>query len=141
MARNSVYVDHLRGISLFEGLSVKQLQQVAGAGSQVSLKAGTVVMKEGHLGHTALLVLSGTMVVRRNGRKVRDVGAGDVLGEMALVDDQPRSATVECVTDCEVFEIIGGQFRAVLDSVPAIRNHLLAVLAGRLRELDARTYV
>ena len=141
MARNSIYVDHLRGVSLFEGLTKKQLELVAGAGSQVPLKAGAVVMKEGHIGHTAIILLSGSMVVRRNGRKLREVGVGEVLGEMALVDDQPRSTTIECVTDCEVFEIIGGQFRAVLDGVPEIRNHLLAVLAGRVRELDARRYV
>ncbi|MEI7548519.1 MAG: cyclic nucleotide-binding domain-containing protein, partial [Actinomycetota bacterium] len=106
-----------------------------------TVPAGTVVMKEGQVGHTALVLLKGAMVVRRNGRKVREIGPGEVLGEMALIDSQPRSATVACVTDCEVFEIIGGQFRAVLDAVPEIRNHLLAVLAGRVRELDARKYL
>lgn len=139
MARNSVFVEHLRGIDLFAGLTKKDLERVAAAGTQVNVPSGTAVMKEGQIGHTALVLLKGSMDVRRNGRKVRDVSIGAILGEMALIDDQPRSATVTCTSDCEVFEIIGGQFRDVIDNVPTVRDHLLAAMAGRVRELDSRT--
>jgi CRP-like cAMP-binding protein len=136
MARNHVYVDHLRGIPLFTGLTKKELERVAMAGTDVELHAGTVVMKEGQPGRTALVIIKGTLVAKRNGRKVRDLGPGEIVGELALIDDQPRSATVEAVTDAEVLEITGGQFRLVLDEVPAIRLKLLATLASRVRELD-----
>ena len=136
MARNHVYVDHLRGIALFNGLTKKELEQVAMAGTDVELHAGTVVMQEGQPGRTALVILKGTLVAKRNGRKVRELGPGEIVGELALIDDQPRSATVEAVTDAEVLEITGGQFRLVLDQVPAIRLKLLATLASRVRELD-----
>ncbi|HUC34039.1 MAG TPA: cyclic nucleotide-binding domain-containing protein [Ilumatobacteraceae bacterium] len=136
MARNHVYVEHLRGVALFSGLTKKELERVAMAGSEVELHAGNVVMQEGQPGRTALVILKGTLVARRNGRKVRDLGPGEIVGELALIDDQPRSATVETVTDALVLEITGGQFRLVLDEVPSIRIKLLAALASRVRELD-----
>lgn len=138
MAKRSVYVDHLRGNSLFAELTRKELERVASAGTEIDLRAGTTVMAEGQPGRSAMVVLSGSMVVRRNGRKLRDVQEGEIIGEMSLLDDLPRSATVECSTDCSVLEIIGGQFRAVVDDVPAIRNKLLATLATRVRDLDRR---
>ncbi|HTH06728.1 MAG TPA: cyclic nucleotide-binding domain-containing protein, partial [Ilumatobacteraceae bacterium] len=102
MARNHVYVEHLRGVALFSGLTKKELERVAMAGSEVELHAGNVVMQEGQPGRTALVILKGTLVARRNGRKVRDLGPGEIVGELALIDDQPRSATVETVTDALV---------------------------------------
>ncbi len=140
MASKRVYVDHLQGIPLFAGLTQKELQRVAAAGTEVHVPAGTVVMREGEHGRSALIVLSGTMAVRRNGRKMREFTTGDMAGEMALLDDQPRSATVECITDCAVLEISGGQFKAVIDDVPAIGRKVLATLAARIRDLDRATF-
>src|SRR5262245_14996748 len=133
MAKTTVYVDHLRGVPLFESLSKKELQRVAQAGTQISEPAGTVLMEEGRRGRSALVVLEGKVTVSRNGRKVADVGAGSALGELSLLDDQPRSASAVCSTDCMLLEIPGGQFRAMLDEVPSIRVKLLATLAARVR--------
>jgi len=141
MAKASVYTEHLKGNQLFAGLTKKELQHVASAGTEVGLKAGATVMKEGQSGRTAIVLLNGTMVISRGGKKLREVGPGEVIGEMSLLDDQPRSATVECVTDCTVLEIIGGQFRDVLDEVPSIRIRLLEAMAGRVRELDFRRLI
>ena len=140
MASKRVYVDHLRSARLFAGLTEKELQKVAAAGTEVHVPAGTVVMTEGSSGRSALVVLKGTMAVRRNGRKVRELSTGDIAGEMALLDDQPRSATVECITDCSVLEISGSQFKAVIDDVPTIGRKVLATLAARIRDLDRATF-
>ncbi|HAN36027.1 MAG: cyclic nucleotide-binding domain-containing protein [Actinobacteria bacterium] len=136
MANRGVYVEHLRRVALFAGLTKKELEQVASAGSEVDVAAGKVLMEQGHSGSDAFIVLKGTFVVRRNGRKVAELNAGDIAGELALLDDGPRSATVECISDGSVLVIGRGQFRAVLDDIPTLTHKLLAAMAGRIRNLD-----
>ncbi len=102
MANRGVYVEHLRRVALFAGLTKKELEQVASAGSEVDVAAGKVLMEQGHSGSDAFIVLKGTFVVRRNGRKVAELNAaGDIAGELALLDDGPprSAATVECISD------------------------------------------
>jgi len=136
MASRSVYVEHLRNVSLFSGLSKKDLELVAGAGAEVSVAEGAVILEQGGGGRSAYVILSGEFVVRRNGRKVATLGPGAIVGELALVDDQPRSATVVCTAPARVLEVTSGQFRAVLDEVPALAHKLMSALAGRVRNLD-----
>ncbi len=136
MASRSVYVDHLRRVGLFAGLTKKELETVASAGSEVDVDAGKVLMVEGHSGADAFIILKGTFVVRRNGRKVATLHSGDITGELALIDAGPRSATVECTEAGSVLVISRGQFRAVLDDVPTLTHKLLTAMAGRVRDLD-----
>jgi len=136
MASRSVYVEHLRNVSLFSGLSKKDLELVAGAGAEVSVAEGAVILEQGGGGRSAYVILSGEFVVRRNGRKVATLGPGAIVGELALLDDQPRSATVVCTAPARVLEVTSGQFRAVLDEVPALAHKLMSALAGRVRNLD-----
>lgn len=137
MARRGVYVEHLRRVALFSGLTKKELERVASAGSEVAVVAGRVLMEQGHSGADAFVVLRGSFNVRRNGRKVATLVAGDIAGELALLDDGPRSASVICAEDGSVLVISRGQFRAVLEEVPALTHKLLAELAGRVRNLDS----
>lgn len=137
MARRGVYVEHLRRVALFSGLTKKELERVASAGSEVEVVAGRVLMEQGHSGADAFVVLRGSFNVRRNGRKVATLVAGDIAGELALLDDGPRSASVICAEDGSVLVISRGQFRAVLEEVPALTHKLLAELAGRVRNLDS----
>jgi len=137
MASRSVYVEHLRNVSLFAGMSKKELERVAGAGGEVGVAEGTVIMQQGEGGRSAYVILSGEFMVRRNGRKVATLGPGAIVGELSLLDDQPRSATVVCTAPAHVLEVTSGQFRAVLDEVPALAHKLMAAMAGRVRNLDA----
>ena len=136
MASRGVYVEHLRRVALFTGLTKKELERVASAGSELDVPAGKVLMEQGHSGSDAFGVLKGTFVVRRNGRKIAELTAGDIVGELALLDDGPRSATVECTGAGSVFILSRGQFRAVLDDIPTLSHKLLAALAGRIRNVD-----
>ena len=133
MANRGVYVEHLRKVALFAELSKKELERVASAGSEVEVAAGKVLMEQGRNGADAFVVLRGIFVVRRDGRKVAELTAGDLVGELALLDDGPRSATVECATDGSVLVISRGEFRAVLDDIPKLSHKLLAAMAGRIR--------
>lgn len=136
MASRGIYVEHLRRVALFSGLSKKELERVAAAGSEIDVTAGKVIMEQGHSGADAFVVLKGTFVVRRNGRKLAELNAGDIFGELALLDDGPRSATVQCISEGSVLAIGRGEFRAVLDDIPTLSHKLLAAMAGRIRNLD-----
>ena len=136
MASRGVYIEHLRRVDLFAGLTRKELERVAAAGSEVDVVAGKVVMEQDRSGADAFVVLKGTFVVRRNGRKLAELTAGDIFGELALLDDGPRSATVECSAAGSVLAISRGHFRAVLDDIPLLSHKLLAAMAGRIRNLD-----
>jgi CRP-like cAMP-binding protein len=136
MASRGVYVEHLRRVDLFAGLTKKELERVASAGSEIEVAAGRILMEQGHSGADAFVVLKGVFQVRRNGRKVTVLSAGDIAGELALLDDGPRSATVVCIEDGSVLVIGRGEFRAVLDDIPTLSHKLLSSMAGRIRNLD-----
>jgi CRP-like cAMP-binding protein len=78
--------------------------------------------------------------VKRNGRKVAMLGPGDAFGELALLDHGPRTATVTAATPLKVLVIGAREFAGILDEVPPIAHKLLKSLAGRIRELDVKTF-
>jgi CRP-like cAMP-binding protein len=104
----------------------------------VTVAAGRVLCDEGSMGHEFYLILDGNAAVRKAGRKVATLGPGQYFGEMALLDKGPRSATVVAETPMTLLVIGQREFAAVLDEVPTMAHKLLAVMAGRLREADAR---
>ncbi len=140
MASKQTKVQHLAGISLFEGCSKKELEKVASAGDEILMTAGSVIVDQGQTGREAFVVLSGKVEVTRSKRKVADLGPGAVVGELSLLDHGPRTATVTCVTDCELLVIDQRNFRAVLQEVPTMAVKLLATIAGRIRDLDKKYY-
>ena len=140
MASKQTKVQHLAGVSLFEGCSKKELEKVASVGDEILMTAGSVIVDQGQTGREAFVVLSGKVEVKRSNRKIADLGTGAVVGELALLDYGPRTATVTCVTDCELLVIDQRHFRAVLQEVPMIAVKLLATIAGRIRDLDKKYY-
>ena len=138
MRTRDVYLDHLAQVPLFSACAKRDLQKLARASDQVSVKAGKVLVEEGKPGHEFFLILDGTAEVRRNGRKVTTLGPGRFFGELSLLDRGPRSATVVAQTDMTLIVLGQREFAGVLDEVPAMSHKLLAALAGRLREADAK---
>lgn len=140
MASKQTKVQHLAGVSLFEGCSKKELEKVASAGDEILMTAGSVIVDQGQTGREAFVVLSGKVEVKRSNRKIADLGPGAVVGELSLLDHGPRTATVTCVTDCELLVIDQRNFTAVLQEVPTMAVKLLATIAGRIRDLDKKYY-
>ena len=134
------YVDHLGALPLFSSCSKRELQRLARAGDEVTKQAGYTFVEQGDVGREAYVILEGTAVVKRNGRKIATLGVGDQFGELALLDHGPRTASVVAETDVTVFVITARRFRGVLEEVPAIAHKLMAALAARVRELDSRTF-
>ncbi|MHB8669688.1 MAG: cyclic nucleotide-binding domain-containing protein [Acidimicrobiales bacterium] len=132
------YLDHLATVPLFSACTKRDPPTVARATDEVKIPAGRVIVEEGKPGHEFFLILDGTAAVRRGRKKVATLGAGQYFGEMALLDREPRSATVEAETDMDVLVIGQREFSGVLDEVPAMAHKLLASMAKRLREADAK---
>ena len=140
MASKASQLDHLKSVPLFAGLNKKQLQLIAKSSDEVSLAAGDVLVDQGQTGREAFLLLAGQVTVKRNGRKVATLGPGDCVGELALLDHGPRTATVVADGDMTLFVLGARQFAGVIDEVPALSRKVMAYLATRIRELDSKIF-
>lgn len=141
MVSKRVYIDHLKHVPLFSECSRKDLEKIASRSDVLDLPAGRVIMHEGKPGSEAYVVLTGHLAVRRKGRKVAELGAGAIVGELALLDQGARSATVDCTTDCSLLVLNRQALLGAVAEVPALSHKLFAALAGRLRNVDGRNYV
>jgi len=126
----------LHHVPLFASCSKKDLARIVKVADEVSFKAGKVLIEQGQPGREAFVILKGKASVRRSGKKLASIGAGAMVGELALLDHGPRTATVTCDTDCDVLVISQSHFHGVLTDVPVLAHKLLSTLASRVRELD-----
>lgn len=140
MASKKAYLDHLRNVPLFGSLSKKELERIARSGDEITMTAGTLLVDQGQTGREAFVIMDGSVTVKRNGRKIATLGPGAIVGELSLLDHGPRTATAVCDTECTLFVIDQRHFVAVLDDIPSIGHKMLALLAGRIRELDRAYY-
>jgi CRP/FNR family transcriptional regulator, cyclic AMP receptor protein len=140
MASKRAYLDHLRSVPFFASCSAKELQIVAKAGTELTVKGDTTIIQQGDAGREAFVVMTGSLSVKRNGKKVTTLGPGSMVGELSLLDHGPRTATVVTDTDSDLFVIDQRSFASVLDTVPTLAHKLLASLAGRIREFDRQYY-
>jgi CRP/FNR family transcriptional regulator, cyclic AMP receptor protein len=140
MARQNSYLDHLSQVSLFSACSKKELAAVAKASDEITIEAGRILCEQGSIGREAFVIVEGTAEVRRNDRKIADLGPGACVGELSLIDHGPRSATVKALTDMTVLVLGPREFSALLDDAPSITHKLMKALAGRIRDLDAKAF-
>jgi len=139
MSAKSAPLD-LKSIWMFSGCSSSELRKIRGSLDQVAVPAGKILVEEGRIGTEFFLIVSGTAAVTREGKKVATLGPGSYFGELALLDRKPRSASVVSETDMDLLVLSQRQFNSLLESVPTISRKMLAAMANRLREADARAY-
>lgn len=104
------------------------------------MTTGTLIVDQGQMGREAFVLIEGSVTVRRNGRKVTDLGPGAIIGELSLLDHGPRTASVICDTDCTLFVLDQRHFQKVVEQHPQFSVKLLGTLAGRIREGDRKIY-
>lgn len=119
--------------SLFSNLTQKQLKSLAKSGTERSFDAGKLIIKEGDTGVGFFLILSGKVEVRRKGKLVSTLSAGDFFGEMGVIDDQPRSADVVAVSPTTTFALTAWAFAGAVTSNPEMALKMMKVLVSRLR--------
>ena len=123
----------LSTISFFSGFDRAALDKIAAMGETVEAEKGAVLMEQGEVGREAFVVVEGEVQVIVNGQVVSTAGRGSVLGEMALLDLRPRSATLVALTDVELISYGTKQFRQILDDMPADARAALDARDERFR--------
>ena len=123
----------LRGVPLFADLDERGLQAVALLAREVTPTAGEVLMLAGEPGDELYVIIEGSVRIEHGDRSVRSMTAGGFLGEIALVDRRPRTATATCVTDCRLLAIRGHEFERLMDTMPAVRRRVQATIERRAR--------
>ena len=121
-----------------QGLTSEEREELMGLGTIQRADEDQVLMERGEEADRVLIVLSGKVKVERDGRVLRVAAAGTLLGEMAIVDHRPRSATVTAVEPAEVLSISANQFRSFIMRTPHAALGVIEQLGRRLREADRR---
>ena len=135
MSPNDPRIDRLRAVPLFDACNEKQLQFIATRVDEVDIPAGKVLTEEGRSGGEFFIILSGEAEVKRSGSVIETLRAGDYFGEIALLDNGPRTATVVAKKPTRCLVLSPNQFQDVLYQDPAIAVMMLHTVVRRLRAL------
>lgn len=130
----------IQSLPPFEACTPAELAFVAHHLSDHHAAPGDHLTVEGRSGREWVVIVEGTAVVRSGADEIARLGPGDAFGEIALLDDGPRTATV--VADTAVVSLVASlpEFRAILDVVPSVGRRVLTTMATRLRDADERSF-
>ena len=121
----------LGGVALFADLDARSIEAISVLAREVTMTAGEVVMLEGEPGDAFYVIVDGTIRIERGDRVVRSMMAGGFLGEIALLDHRPRTATAVCITDCTLLAVQHYEFDRLIDTFPAVHRRVRAAIARR----------
>jgi CRP/FNR family transcriptional regulator len=131
-------VEHtLRQIPLFSGVKEKDLKKLGKRMTERNFSEGAAITTEGETGIGFFVIESGNATVSIGGEIVRTLGPGEHFGEIALIDDGPRSATVIASTDLRCRGMAAWEFKPFVEEHPDVAWALLNTLASRLREAQS----
>jgi CRP-like cAMP-binding protein len=125
-------VDVLRRVPLFAACSKRQLEAIASIADELDLPEGKVLIREGERGREFFVLIEGTAEVSQGGTVIRELGPGDFFGEIALISNTPRTATVTASTPIRALVITDRAFRALLERMPELQPKVMQALAERL---------
>jgi CRP/FNR family transcriptional regulator, cyclic AMP receptor protein len=130
--RRDAKVELLKKVPLFSGCSKSELRELAKTADELDVREGTVLTREGKSGREFFVLISGSARVTKSGRKIAELGPGDWLGEIALITDSPRTATVTATSPVDLLVITDRRFRTVVETMPSIAMKVLASVGQRL---------
>jgi CRP-like cAMP-binding protein len=125
-------VELIKKAPLFAHCSKRELQEVAQLADEIDLREGKEMTRQGSRGREFFVLLEGTAKVTKNGRRINTLGSGDFFGEIALVSDTPRTATVTATSPVRALVVTDRSFRRLLEDSPSIQSKVLTALAERL---------
>ena len=133
----------LRRVPLFSGLSEQQLEQLAAGSARRSFPKGRTIVSEGEPSQSMYILLAGRAKVQRSDSEGKEVilavlGSGEFFGEMSLIDDSPRSASVITLEPCEFMAVSKDAFKSMLMQSPDVAMNVMRGLVRRLREADQK---
>jgi CRP/FNR family cyclic AMP-dependent transcriptional regulator len=130
--RKNAKVELIKRVPLFSHCSKKELGLIARIADEIDLPEGKTLMREGDRGREFFVLVDGNADVRRRGRKLNSLGAGDFFGEIALVSHRPRTATVTTTSPVRALVVTEQSFRSLLDRAPDVHRKVLQALADRI---------
>lgn len=126
--------DVLRSVPLFEGMSDEAINAIAGLAEDLEYPAGAELTREGYPGESFIIIVTGRASVDVDGRRVRELDAGEFLGEISLVDGGPRTATVTAIETIQAVVVPRVAFERLINEFPVVRYDVMSALTRRIRE-------
>lgn len=130
----STNADILRSVPLFQGMTNHSIDTIAGLADETTFSVGDELVREGEPGDSFLVLVDGAAEVRQGGRTLRTLGPGEFLGEIALIDGGPRTATVVATDEIRALRVDRAGFSKLMNEFPVIRLDLVTALTHRLRQ-------
>lgn len=121
----------LKTVGLFAGLSKKELRRLSSATDEAVVPAGTRLIEEGTFAHEFLLIEEGSAEVRRGDELLARLGPGDFAGEIGVMQDARRNATVTASTELRVIVMTARDLRQIASDMPSVAAHIDAAIAAR----------
>ena len=125
--------DVLRGVPLFSGMTDRAIEAIAGLTSEAAFSSGETLVRQGDPGETFIILVDGTAVVERDGRRIAELARGDFLGEISLIDGGPRTATVTASAPISALVVEHAAFRRLVEDFGAVRYDIVSALAEQIR--------
>jgi CRP/FNR family transcriptional regulator, cyclic AMP receptor protein len=119
-------------IPLFSELTKDELHELAKRTEDLEVEAGKVLVREGEIGQEFFVIIEGEAEATKDGKLLRTMGPNDFFGEIALLEDIPRTATVTAKTPLRFFVLTRQSFWSMLDATPSVERKILRTLAKRL---------
>lgn len=130
--RKDAKTELLRQVPLFASCSKKELAAISGIADEIDLKEGKELTRQGSPGREFFVLVEGTADVVKDGKKVNSLEGGDFFGEIALVHQAPRTATVTATSPVRALVVTERDFKRLLEESPEIQRKVLEALAERL---------
>jgi CRP/FNR family cyclic AMP-dependent transcriptional regulator len=136
MATADAKLEMLRSVPLFASMRGRDLEAVERLADTIELPAGKALMRQGDEGNEMFVIAAGQVRVERNGREIATLGPGQAVGEMALLSEGPRLATVTTLEPTTAFVLGHREFHTLLEDSSELRQCIFDNLARRIRMLD-----
>lgn len=135
MARDEK-LDLLHRIPLFSAFDRRKLERLGMLADYVDVPGGRCLMAQGDSGNELFVIVSGKVVVDRDGRRLNTLGPGDFFGEIALLDGGPRTATVTAEEPSRLLVLTHREFHSMMEEFPEVASEVMNALAHRIRRLE-----
>jgi CRP/FNR family cyclic AMP-dependent transcriptional regulator len=129
-------IELLGGVSLFSACSNRELTRIASLADEIEVPEGRVLIRQGEPGREFFVIVEGKAKVSARGKRAMTLGPGSGLGELSLLDQAPRSATVTAASDMHLLVLDSRSFSSLIAEVPSVTGKIFRVMAERLREAE-----
>jgi CRP-like cAMP-binding protein len=128
--------DRLTKVALFQGLSRRELDKIALWADEIQVPEGTRLLDQGRFAYEFFVIQEGEAEVRQDRRPIATLGPGDIVGEIALIEHDRRTATVESLTEMTAIVMAAREFGAMMDAVPTVAERIRGIERKRVGEND-----